>query len=149
AAFGLLLPSFAMMVMIGVFDEALSTSPSWKIAMLGMQAGALGLITGSLKGLFWSQRKRILFWLLMAIAFFPLVIFPAWEPVLIIGSGLLALALVRMRPTPAAMFSFAFVPFLVGDPNSAILQNASRAQVAWDLFISCFKAGAFVFGSGL
>ncbi|HVK61289.1 MAG TPA: chromate efflux transporter [Bdellovibrionales bacterium] len=147
AALGLLLPSFVLMILLAIFDQAFAASHSWHIAMLGMQAGALGLIAGSLKGLLWSNRKQPLFWILFAASLFPVVIFPAWEPLIIITSGFLAVQLRKQRSVPSA--SFAIMPFLVGAQDSVILQSSTWFRAWTDLFISCFKAGAFVFGSGL
>jgi chromate transporter len=149
AAVGLLLPAFILMILLGVFEKTFEASPLWIAAMLGMQAGALGLIAASLKGLFWNHRTQPLFWCLLVIAIFPVIIFPAWEPVVIFGAGLVAVQIRKMgRPPPAAV-AMAFPTFVFGDPHALVQSSMTWMQAWFELTISCFKAGAFVFGSGL
>ncbi len=137
------------MILLAAFDEAFSASYTWKILMTGMQAGALGLIIGSIKGLFWNNRKQHIFWILLALSFVPVYYFPSWEPIIIVVAGGLAIQFKRMKRISATTYSIALIPFLFGDPNSTALQSSTWLRAWTDLFMSTFKAGAFVFGSGL
>ena len=133
-----ILPAAALMILFGVFYDSWRSMPAVQSFLVGMQAAALGVILSSAFALILPYRKHPLFWALLVPSGFLTFTLPAIEPVLILGSGLLTsagLALWRKRPRGTTM--------LLGAAPLAIAPALS--ELAWN----CFKAGAFVFGSGL
>lgn len=159
AALGLIFPPFVMMVLFGVFYGSwrhLSGSASF---LTGMQATAIGVIIASLKNLSGPQRKKLIFWLLGAFAIAVTWRSPAAEPILIVGCGILTAVLFQLRSRGVRLpvidrlkLSLAFGIrdfswFMWGDSLAAA--GSAAPPALHDLFWSCFKSGALVFGSGL
>lgn len=153
AAVLLNLPAFLAMILLGAFQETFEASPWIRVALSGMQAAALGLILASAKGLFWNFRKRWKFWILAVASVVPVVVLPAWEPLMILGGGLASILVARRLAMPKV----SLVPLASLERFSLFGSETSAAVVAagswWDAFgplvWNCFKAGAFVFGSGI
>jgi chromate transporter len=171
AAFGIVFPAFALMVLFGTLLESAGDLPAVQPVLTGMQAAALGLILASLKGLFWSHRTKPLFWFVAAIALAITGAMPATEPLVILGCGIATALLfeIQKRATtgtssksvsagrdkiitrsPLARFllkiKFAWaLPLFQGSISVA----AGKASILGDLSWACFKAGALVFGSGI
>lgn len=124
AAIGIVLPSAVLMVLFSLFFSNLIHIPAVKIILLGMQACALGVILGSLKGLIAKNITDWFFWVLVIFSGGINYFYPSLEPVVII---LLGLMIVSYR---------------------YFLRTSTRFDLAI-LFLVCFKAGALVFGSGL
>lgn len=164
AAIGLLLPSFSLMILFGAFYEQLRGASIAQAFLSGMQAGALGIIAASLKGLFWPHRHKPLFWILAIVAFALTLIAPRLEPILILSCGVGTALLFQLRerkllPEALRRMKIAILPifanindlsgFLIAPASVALAKSESwwlsLAQLTW----TCFKSGAFVFGSGL
>lgn len=124
-------PSFAMVLALSVLYAKRAAGSGESAAFAALQAAALAVIVNSTLQLgkpVWKQRK----WILAAAVSAAIVwTFPLWEPLVILGSGLIGVLATRglARSVPAA--------------------GGERGTVLLDLFWVCFKAGAFVFGSGL
>lgn len=134
SAIGFVLPAFLMMLVFGELYSSFAKIESAKLFLDGMQASAIALIIMGLKGMIQSHYKKIEFW---ALAIFTAVllgfhILP--EAILILLSALIFI-LYRRANSKTQVHSLAF---FVG--FSPILQD-----LAW----VSFKAGAFVFGTGL
>lgn len=132
AGFALIAPSFVFITAFASFYPVLSQSSAFDRIFDGMQAGALALILAALKPLTGRYFSSATFWALAAAAagiFFADLI-P--EPVLIVGGGILVVLVKRHRASSAPASP------AIGDP-----------LILAGLFWICFKAGAFVFGSGL
>lgn len=147
AAIALNAPSFALMVLFGMFYQEWRDVELSRLFLIGMQAAALGVILASLKGLAQSFWKKTTFWIVGIIAVLVTYLSPASEPVLIVMSGAIV-ALWTTRKNKGQKFSFALLPWLSSFAPSAALE-VFRAPEILPLAWYCFKAGAFIFGSGL
>lgn len=152
AAIALNGPSFVMMVLFGVFYEEWGKIELSQFFLTGMQAAALGVILASLKGMAQGYWRKSIFWIVGTVVAFITALSPASEPLLIIGSGLLVAIAKRLQssgrlPSWLNRMKFAFAPVFI---NAHLLPTLPAASSQLPLlFWNCFKAGAFVFGSGL
>ena len=153
AGFGLNAPAFMMMVMFAIFYQSWRDFEASRFFLVGMQAAALGAILASLKGLAASHWRKPIFWLLGSLAAGATLLSPALEPLVILASGGAAVLFSDRKPESTAR-GFALTPalvdrsLLIGDWNThaaAMPFFGAHADLLW----SCFKSGAFVFGSGL
>lgn len=152
AALALNGPSFVMMVLFGIFYEEWSGVEISQVFLLGMQAAALGVILASLKGLAEGFWRRPVFWMIAVVVAFITAFSPASEPLLIVGSGLLVALAKSLQeggrlPSWLNRMKFTFAPVFLSVPLLPALPAVSSQLLP--LFWHCFKAGAFVFGSGL
>lgn len=83
------LPAFILMIIFSIFFTKLSHLSFMHSLMLGMQACALGVILGSLKGLVKGNERNASFWILVIIAGGINTIHPAYEPLVILAFGFL------------------------------------------------------------
>lgn len=142
AAFGMIFPSFLLMIALAAFYDGFIQVPWMKTLMLGMQMGALALIFSGLLSLTRSFFSERLFWLLLVLGGTVFFMMPFSEPLFIFGSGFLALALRKKSPIKR----FWATGVAVGVPTGVF---AASSSALLDLFMICLKAGAFVFGTGL
>jgi chromate transporter len=157
AAIGLNFPPFVMMVLFGIFYQQWRGLSGSSAFLTGMQAAALGVILASLKGLAYSHRLKPVFWILATVAGIITLLTPALEPLVIVGSGLLTTFLFELRnrgklpPVFSNLkLSIATFPwFGLASFDTAVASLSSTSTTYIDLIWSCFKSGAFVFGSGL
>lgn len=134
AGFVFILPSFLMMVALAACYQQMSDIIWLRNAMHGMQIAAFALIAWALKSLGQGFFRKPIFWLLSLLAVLVFVYQMLPEPILIVGAGALAVALAQMtKPTAKT--------------TSAKLYGMSPLLLP--LLWVCFKAGAFVFGTGL
>jgi chromate transporter len=136
------------MILFGGFYTELSHLRASGAFLAGLQASALGVIFASVKGLSWTYRKRRDFWVIAPIAMGLTWLAPSLEPLYIIGAGA-ALAFIATRPRGTGHVGLAIVgmsPTLA--PATGALSLVSEPSL-WRLAWTCFKSGAFVFGSGL
>ncbi len=143
AALGLIFPSFVMMILFGLFYSTLQTNPSVHWFLLGMQAAALGVIAAGLRALILPHQTKISFWILILLAGLFTHASPHLEPLVIVSFGVIWV----LRKKTGLLTGLSLPIFLFGAESSVgVWQNASRLpELAW----VCFKAGAFVFGTGL
>ena len=150
AAFALNFPPFLLMVLFGIFYDRWRAYTGAQSFMNGMQAAALGVILASLKSLGFSHRKKAAFWLIAAIAAFGTFHNAAYEPFLIIGFGALTALIFQLRENGKLPSYFRHLKLMIFPMG---LGTLFLGQFDWgkmgDLIWSCFKSGAFVFGSGL
>lgn len=171
AAIGLTIPPFLMMVLLGIFYDRWRGLSGAGLFLDGMQAAALGVVLASLKGLASSHVKKAIFWLLAAVAVTLTWWHPEYEPLVIVCSGICtALVALRagtrsarnkgpsggaslfflIRPQWRAMNTAYHVTQFGSQLHESVLLSTSVVTANFiDLSWSCFKAGAFVFGSGL
>lgn len=119
-----LVPPFLLMLLLAVGAKALSTFSFMPSIFLGFQAAAFALIILSFRSLAKPYKKDPLYWTLCICVAAISWVLPIPEPILIIGAGIVALLFVRVQ------------------------LNGKNHELG-TLFWICFKAGAFVFGSGL
>ncbi|NDC24623.1 MAG: chromate transporter, partial [Proteobacteria bacterium] len=108
------------------FIQGLSAS-SWILD--GMRIGAMVIILQSVGSLFSPYRKKVTGWLYALSGALLLTLLPRWEPLIILGGGILSVLLLKKYPDFRLK-----------------LQSVS---VLLALFWTHFKAGALVFGTGL
>lgn len=136
AGVGLILPSATLLCLLAYFSAEAAGSPLLAAALGGMQASALALILLALRSLIAPYLKKTAFWILGAIGAYLFWQDLLMEPVLIVGFGLLgALAWVS---SGRALLNAGGVVFAQADPEFL-------KKLGW----ICFKAGAFVFGTGV
>lgn len=129
AGVGLIAPAFLMILAFAASYSTLHESAVFQKILLGMQAAALALIVAAIRPLTGRFLHSILFWVLvvMGAALFATKEVP--EPILILAGGLSMVAWRRYRR----------------ETSLAALGVAAIPQLFW----LCFKAGAFVFGTGI
>lgn len=138
AAIALVLPAFLLVLLFSTIYDSVSGNAQFAGLLTGMQVAAIGLILLALKPLCLPYLKISIFWATFAAAVALSYATSLPEPILIVLGGLTTLAFKRLKPSAAAHM-FALAP-LATETQPATLQK---------LFEVCFKAGAFVFGSGI
>ncbi len=129
----IILPPFVMMLLLAYFYENVRSFSWSKTLLSGMQVAALGVITESILRLIHPYKKITLFWIVAFFSGFLTYFFPSAEPLFIIGAGILGIAYYKFGFLSLALLGF-------GKPILGLLPKLSWV---------CFKAGAFVFGTGL
>lgn len=134
AATGLILPAFLMMLIMSLFYLDLKKINSVNLIFEGMQYSAMAIVLWSIFPLTRPHLKNIHFWLMGISAglLFLFKIVP--ESILIIGFGIIYAMYSKARHQ---MLSLS--PFLLG----------ADIDILKGIFLTCFKAGALVFGTGL
>lgn len=128
AATLLLLPATVMMIVLAAAYDAFQQSADMVNLMQGFQMGALALIAMAVRSLVADYTRQIRFWIVTALATTALALHlvPEIAAILLLGFGLVALEH-RWRL------------------NKKLEAGFSLLLLMW----ICFKAGAFVFGTGL
>jgi chromate transporter len=136
AAFGILFPSFMMILAMGFFYDQLSQFEMIKYALDGFLFAVSAIIVMSLKSMVLSSYKNILFWIIILITFYLSWFSFVPEPFLIFGFGIFVVLMQN------SIFK-----------NQKMLFSVSFLLVDWSkifiLFKTCLFAGTFVFGTGL
>lgn len=138
AGVSLILPAFLMMWGVAWLYQSPAAAHVWisKPVLSGMQAAALAAIALSVwslgRGIFASTPHRGRGALLATVAAVVTFRAPAWEPVLIVGAGVLGVFWYRLRRT---------------SPGNGPAREGVSLWLA--IFVACFHAGAFTFGTGL
>lgn len=141
-----ILPSFLLVLGLSylyVRGQSIQGSPLFQ----GLQIGALALILFSTIQLAKPYRTRRDAWVIAIVSTVLVLCFPRWEPLVILGAGVLGsvvvgqwgLGLSKLR---TLAFSGILIPVF---PLLEVFKSSPLFQLFW----VCFKAGAFVFGSGL
>lgn len=139
-------PSFVMVLAISAAYVRFGGLPWMQSAFYGIGAAVIAIILRSaykLVGL--TLRRDALLWAIFAVNAIATAVLEAEVVSLILGSGVVALA-VRMGRQPATAFTIA--PLMTGTATAATTAATTAAPAA-SLFWFFVKAGAFVFGSGL
>lgn len=153
AGIAFILPSFLMILFLSYwYLQAGKKYEAWSGFFSGLQSGALVVILLSVVQLSRPYYSRLNAWILASIAGVLIFLHPASEPGVIFSLGIIGAWVAlrkgsrkvkRQRNRPSRLHGFLFggIPFFVKDQ---ILQN-QLFQIFWIFF----KAGAFVFGTGL
>ncbi|MCX7978229.1 MAG: chromate transporter, partial [Bdellovibrionaceae bacterium] len=133
AGLGLVLPSFFMMLLLAELSLKFSGVSELNLLMSGLQGAAISLIIVALGTIARPHSGHFDFWLWSLVAGVIFYFRAVPEPILILGAGFLSALLGGRKKTslPSLMFALPMTEDLLR------------------LFWICFKAGAFVFGSGL
>lgn len=173
AAIGTLLPAFSLMVLLARSSGHWAGIAWVQELLMGAQLAALAILFASLLPLARPYMKQKFFWFYAVLALVLLVYLQNLEPLWIILFGLSHIVLRRRR----VLLSLVFLPalalwpfwsFLIraGGNDGSVEQGLGAASGsaltagsfwAWpwesenfyQLFLTCLKAGAFVFGTGV
>lgn len=146
AGIALILPAFFMMILLAAFYGSVETLEWSKPVLFGMQSAALGIIVESVWKLSKPYKSEKAFWLVMLFALIATIIKPSFEPVVILGSGFFGMLLMKLnspREPNGNVQMFGLIP-------AGILGiHRFSSDLVLGLSATMFKAGAFVFGTGL
>lgn len=138
------LPSFLMVLALGFFYVQFGGIPWMQAVFYGIGAAVIGIISvGTYKLSKKSLGKDWMLWLIFGILAITTFLFEKEIIWLILASGLLYW-LYRTRRKTSTAHSYFLFPFLL-QATVGVGDNAILKQIGWFFF----KAGAFVFGSGL
>lgn len=144
-----ILPSFFMVVALGIAYRAYGGLPWMQAVFYGVGAAVIGIIAiSALKLTQKSIGKDPLLWILYLAAAGVTVITETEQIALFIGAGLLVWFVKeapKWRRKKQDLSGFSPVPWLSALPFSGGMDQ----ETLWKLFAFFAKAGAFVFGSGL
>jgi chromate transporter len=138
------LPSFLMVLALGFFYVQFGGIPWMQAVFYGIGAAVIGIISvGTYKLSKKSLGRDWMLWLIFGILAITTFLFEKEIIWLILASGLLYW-LYRTRRKTSTAHSYFLFPFLL-QATVGVGDNAILKQIGWFFF----KAGAFVFGSGL
>lgn len=123
----LVFPAFLLMIALALFYDDFVQISWLESFMRGMALGAFALILWALKALMQGFQRNILFWVFIFAGLLLGFLTRLPEPVLIIIFGILSVVVSRLR----------------------VNEIRSLDPILVTLSLVCFKAGAFVFGTGL
>lgn len=138
AGVGLIGPAFVAIILFSSSYSRIHSLPMLSKVLTGMQAAALALILAALKPLAGPYLRQIGFWILVVVSAVVFALKGLSEPILILSFGG-AYALWRHQIRQRRVASGAKVLILAG----------ASSEILAKLFWICFKAGAFVFGTGI
>lgn len=139
AGFGLMLPAFAMMLLMGVFYSQIIEFSQIKIFFNGMQYAVAAVILMNLKHFIINYKKNILFWVIAVMSAFLFFMKLIPESLLIIGFGILAVQIDFFKNKNNLKNLSVIAPFYFFLIDEKVLK----------IFKICFTAGALIFGTGL
>lgn len=138
------LPSFLMVLALGFFYVQFGGLPWMQAVFYGIGAAVIGIISvGTYKLSKKSLGKDWMLWFIFGLLAITTFLFEKEIVWLILGSGLLYW-LYKTKRKPSTAHSYFLFPFLL-QATVSVGDNAVLKQIGWFFF----KAGAFVFGSGL
>lgn len=129
SGFFFVLPAATLLYLFAKFYDSIHGFSSSGWILEGLRVGALVVILQSIGSLFSPYKKRVSAWFYALGGAFLMGLQPRLEPLIILGGGLLSILLIRSRPSLRLKM-----------PSWTVLLA---------LFWTHFKAGAFVFGTGL
>lgn len=152
AGFFLILPSFLMMILLAVTYQSVLALQWSKPLFAGMQAAALGVIAESVWKIATPYRKQLAFWCVLVAGGILMTFHPQLEPIIIFGAGLMGVGL--NYASQRFVISLLGFEILLGSSlvaakviklGYATAKSPQMLKLVWVFF----KAGAFVFGTGL
>jgi chromate transporter len=149
-----ILPSFLIVLGLSYLYVYSGVVQKFSPAFSAIQASAIAVILLSVIQLGRPYKSQLLSWIIGLLSATAIVIRPGWEPGIILFWGILGAALYsRYTPKKAAVLGIGvggLWSLLSASPAAAAgCLNALKSSVLTKLFWVCFKAGAFVFGTGL
>lgn len=122
------LPAATLLYLFAQFYQSVSSLSAANTVLDGMRIGALVIILQSVYSLFLPYRREVSAWIYLVFGAAGMVLFPRAEPLIILAGGFLSLVAYRSQ-----LFKI----------------KTSAVSVLFALWWTHFKAGAFVFGTGL
>ena len=153
AGIGFIIPSFLLVLGFGFFYGQFSNQSGWGAVFHAMEAAALAVILLSAWRLGHPYARNRWAWFAALISGILTYWQPRWEPLIILGLGLMGASVFPRDAQPdSEPKGKGSAPsgrklFAIGGLGTAIV--ASEWPLLGKLFWVCFKAGAFVFGTGL
>jgi chromate transporter len=146
AGVSMIAPAFVIVIFLSQVLDRLNGFVSFQMAMMGLQAAAIGVIIASLHSLAKSYLKITKFWIFFGVACFLMLRYPHGEPLFIISAGLLSILMSYLSSPKSPMLNglVVFPIYLISDIIS-IEDFEKLKELSW----VCLKAGAIVFGTGL
>lgn len=154
AGLSFILPAFLLLLFMSFFY--VQAGQKWELVqeiIFGLQAAALVAIlfsTIQLARPYWTVKSA---WILACISCSLVFFIPRWEPVVILSAGLIGAYGAIRRTVPPGKTEKRVRPPRMYEilPNfMAFAGGISAAKIQLlQIFWTCFKAGAFVFGTGL
>jgi chromate transporter len=141
---GLLFISPAFLIVLGMsfwYQHSSSVISSAGLLWPGLQTGAIAVILASVVQLARPYRQSRRAWMIGLVAALIVASRPQIEPVVILGAGLLSYTSFRLARQTSRVNALGWA--LLG------LADEELRRKAFEIFWICFKAGAFVFGTGL
>lgn len=139
AGFGLIFPAFCMMILMGIFYSQIIVLSGMNIFFNGMQYAVAAIILLGLKSFIINYKKSILFWFIVLITGILFFNKSVPESLLIIGSGILIVAVYSIIKNKNHMTVSVIAPLIF----------VTDTEKLFTIFKTCFTAGALVFGTGL
>ena len=141
AAFGLLFPSFLLMVILAQYYELASQIEKFRSFFNGMQAASVVLMIQGLRSLMqpYFSNKKFWFCFLLGGIIFYFDFCP--EPLLILVAGFLGI----LASKKSSLSAFLAMPMTLPLELAPVFSFQKLNELIW----VCFKSGAVVFGSGL
>lgn len=144
AGIAFVMPSFFMVIGLGYAYLKAGGLPWMQAVFYGIGAAVIGIITiGSYKLTRKSLGRDWLLWTIFIVLVTTTFIFESENLWLILAAGIIVW-LYKAPPKANKALSF-FLPFILLQVTGRLLANNKLTQIGWFFF----KAGAFVFGSGL
>ncbi len=147
AGLAFIIPSFLLVVGIAALYSSGHAIPKQDRLLHGVQLGALAVVFATSFQLFRPSIRLRRAWVLALVNAALTYLHPAMEPLYILGTGLFGVLISRERLTPAQKEK---PPRALHVGVALALSGATLGQPALlQLFWTCFKSSAFVFGTGL
>jgi chromate transporter len=154
-----ILPSFLFVLALSIAYVKSGHVSQVRGILTGLQIGALAVILVSVEQMAKNYWKKLYAWIIVIISAVLIFYQPRWEPLIILAFGVLGAILFSRRfksdsahsvPAQASRKRDGDLP---GPTLKAVaaapLVGAASLSTMGQLFWTCFKAGAFVFGTGL
>ena len=136
-----ILPAFSIVLALSAwYQQSAEVLSRAGLFWPGVQTGAIAAILGSVIQLARPYRKDIRAWIFGSVSAAVVAWRPQLEPLLILSFGLISYGGYRFSRSPMAMSLVLSI--------SGLVDEAVRSKLL-QIFWVCFKAGAFVFGTGL
>lgn len=146
-------PAFVMVLALGALYSTTDLQASSGSFLLGLQAGALALIVHSMAQLGRPYASKPLSWIIATASAVVTVLNPGMEPIAILAAGLLGVFRVnsKVKTSLFLILASAFTVIAWASPAWIPAHAKDWSDIGpWlEFFWVFFKAGAFVFGSGL
>ncbi|MGK5084231.1 chromate efflux transporter [Bdellovibrionota bacterium FG-1] len=140
------LPAFLMVLGLSVLYKNTAGVAQFGPVLMGLQAAALVVVVTSTWALARPYKKERRAWVIAGVSALIVLFRPRWEPLVILGFGLfggwLCSGGVKLSQEKK---QWGFFPIIYASNWGHLLGTGKLMQLFW----MCFKAGMFVFGTGL
>jgi len=149
AGLAFITPAILIVILIAALYTQRHVTARQELFFHGMQIGAVALIIQSLVMLFKVHAKKSRSWVLAGLNFILTRFHPALEPIYILGSGAFGVIRARRAKSKVAVLRDLSVPLSAAFCGTTLSGSTFFNPVLGNLFWACFKAAAFIFGTGI